>query len=92
MYERKIKYKRSSLAEHSCIKLKIAVPSFEGTTNIPSLVVPSFDSTPFCENRYQKTAVLAERCCFICKENAYFRIIRGNVLIFSVCLKEQQHF
>ena len=84
MYERKINYKRSSLAEHSCIILKIAVPSFEGTTNIPSLVVPSFDSTPFCENRYQKSAVLAERCRIICRKTALFSKNRERNMKFSV--------
>ena len=31
------------------------------------LLVPLNNTTPFCENRYQKIAALAEWCLFFCK-------------------------
>ena len=33
---------------------------------------PVFLSTPFCENRYQYLADLAERCCYFCKVSPLF--------------------
>lgn len=65
----------------------IAVSSYEGTINILLLIVPSFFSTPFCENRYHKLAALEELCCFICRENLIFDSIRENIMVFSVLAK-----
>lgn len=48
---------------------------------------PQIISTPFCENRYQKIADLAERCCNFCKISASFFRNRVNYNIFSVLHK-----
>ena len=44
-------------------------------------------STPFCENRYQFLAGLAERCCYFCEISPLFCYTRGNYAIFSVLYK-----
>lgn len=43
---------------------------------------PDLFSTPFCENRYQKTAILAERCYYFQRKNPTTDILReGNTKI-----------
>ena len=49
--------KRVPRLNNPCGNKVKAVSSCEGTTGIPSLVVPSFDSTPFCVIHYPKLAV-----------------------------------
>lgn len=39
---------------------------------------PELFSTPFCDNRYQKKAVLAERCCYFQRKNPITDILRGG--------------
>ena len=45
------------------------------------LLAPLNFTTPFCENRYQKLAALAERCCYFCD---FIPLISENRAIFSI--------
>ena len=51
------------------------------------LLAPFIFPTPFCENRYQKIADLAERCCFICEFSPPFCHNGVKCCIFSVLYK-----
>ena len=45
------------------------------------------NSTPFFENRYQKIAVLAERCCYFCEFSPQVYQNRADYFVFSVLHK-----
>lgn len=48
---------------------------------------PLIFTTPFCENRYQKIAALAERCYFICEFSPPFCHNGVKCCIFSILHK-----
>ena len=58
-----------------------------GVRAASELLAPFIFPTPFCENRYQKLAALAERCCFFCKFSASFLRNGVKYSIFSVLHK-----
>jgi len=51
------------------------------------LFAPLFFPTPFCENRYQNLAALAERCRFICEFSPPFCCNGEKYCIFSILHK-----
>ena len=54
---------------------------------ISGLLAPLNFTTLFCENRYQKNAILAERCWFFCEFSPSFWGFRRNNVNFSVLHK-----
>lgn len=48
---------------------------------------PQIISTPFCENRYQKLADLAERCCLFCGISTSFCRLSRKINKFYVLHK-----
>ena len=67
--------------------MNIRVDRVDGRQIGKKLPALFFFSTPFCENRYQNIAVLAERCCYFRKFSASFYRNGVKYSIFSVLHK-----
>ena len=63
-------------------------PAWEAGAQIEKVQsAPLIFPTPFCENRYQNIAALAERCCYFCGISSPFHHNRVKYRIFSVLHK-----
>jgi len=68
-------------------ELNISLPLIKGAQIGPFQSAPIIFPTPFCENRYQIIAALAERCCYFCKVSPFFGDNRVIFTKFSVLHK-----
>lgn len=59
-------------------KILLEIHNPTGTQVVSKLLALLFFPTPFCENRYQIMAALAERCCFFWRKTTLFKGLRAE--------------